>query len=201
PDRGGGGGCPAAATLGPARRSLRPGRAGQPAGAAHRQGRRTQPGVGADDARRVRRRPQQGRPGTGLAAAPGGGVDTCGRTILGRDAQAGSGARSFQAQLILNRLGSMERVQVALEGPPQTMLATLYAKALDAEFPDPILGEPYAKEAVVRIDYAWKHTTITARNAASVTTRTAHLDTWARQFLAAHTKAQVLHVGCGLDGR
>jgi len=95
----------------------------------------------------------------------------------------------------------MERVQVALEGPPQTMLATLYAKALDAEFPNPILGDRYAKEAVERIDYDWKHTTITARNAASVTTRTAHLDTWARQFLAVHTKAVVLHVGCGLDGR
>jgi O-methyltransferase involved in polyketide biosynthesis len=34
-----------------------------------------------------------------------------------------------------------------------------------------------------------------------VTTRTAHFDTWARQFLAVHPSAVVLHLGCGLDGR
>lgn len=95
----------------------------------------------------------------------------------------------------------MERVHVDLNGPPQTMLATLYAKALDAAFPAPILGDRYAKEAVERIDYDWTKTSITARNSASVTTRTAHLDTWARQFLAVHPKPAVLHVGCGLDSR
>ena len=81
------------------------------------------------------------------------------------------------------------------------MLATLYAKALDADFPAPILGDRYAKEIVERIDYDWSNTAITARNAASVTGRTAHFDAWARQFLALHAKAVVLHLGCGLDGR
>ena len=95
----------------------------------------------------------------------------------------------------------MERVHVDLNGPPQTMLATLYAKALDADFANPVLGDRYAKEAVERIDYDWEKTTITARRSASVTTRTAHFDTWARQFLAAHTSAVVLHLGCGLDSR
>jgi O-methyltransferase involved in polyketide biosynthesis len=81
------------------------------------------------------------------------------------------------------------------------MLATLYAKALDADLPHPILGDRYAKEVVERIDYDWKKTSITARRSASVTTRTAHFDTWARQFLAAHPQAIVLHLGCGLDSR
>ncbi len=81
------------------------------------------------------------------------------------------------------------------------MLATLYAKALDADLPDPILGDRYAKDIVERIDYDWAKTAITARNSPSVTTRTAHLDTWAREFLAAHSSAVVLHVGCGLDTR
>lgn len=95
----------------------------------------------------------------------------------------------------------MDRIRVDLHGPPQTMLATLYAKALDADLPNPILGDRYAKEAVGRIDYDWTKTTITARKSASVTTRTAHLDIWARQFLDAHPSAVVLHMGCGLDGR
>ena len=47
----------------------------------------------------------------------------------------------------------MERIRVDLHGPPQTMLATLYAKALDADFPNPILGDRYAREIVERIDY------------------------------------------------
>lgn len=81
------------------------------------------------------------------------------------------------------------------------MLATFYAKALDADFPKPILGDRYAKEIVERIDYDWTKTTINARRAPSVTTRTAHFDAWVRQFLAAHPQATVLHLGCGLDAR
>ncbi|OOK64502.1 leucine carboxyl methyltransferase family protein [Mycobacterium kansasii] len=95
----------------------------------------------------------------------------------------------------------MDKVAVDLSGPPQTMLATLYAKALDADLPHPILGDRYAKEVVERIDYDWSRTSITARNSAAVTTRTAHFDTWARQFLAVHPGAVVLHLGCGLDSR
>ena len=94
-----------------------------------------------------------------------------------------------------------DRVRVDLSGAPQTMLATLYAKALDADFKRPILGDRFAKQIVARIDYDWKKTTITPRRAPSVTTRTAHFDAWANQFLVAHPHAVVLHVGCGLDSR
>ena len=81
------------------------------------------------------------------------------------------------------------------------MLATLYAKALDADFDTPILGDHYAKEIVERIDYDWKATSITARRAPSVTTWSAHFDNWTRQFLDVHSEAIVLHLGCGLDSR
>jgi O-methyltransferase involved in polyketide biosynthesis len=81
------------------------------------------------------------------------------------------------------------------------MLATLYGKALDADAPRSILGDQYAKAAVARIDYDWETTAINARRAPSVAIRTAHFDNWARQFLAVHSEAVVLHVGCGLDAR
>ncbi|MBX9982305.1 class I SAM-dependent methyltransferase [Mycobacterium gordonae] len=81
------------------------------------------------------------------------------------------------------------------------MLATLYAKALDADAPKPILRDEYAKAAVQHLDYDWAATTITARRAPSVAVRSAHFDNWTRQFLAAHAEATVLHVGCGLDAR
>lgn len=92
-------------------------------------------------------------------------------------------------------------VRVDLTGAPQTMLATLYAKALDVDLPRPILNDRWAKEAVAGIDYDWTQTTITASRSPAVTTRSAHFDNWARQFLAVHPKATVLHLGCGLDSR
>jgi O-methyltransferase involved in polyketide biosynthesis len=95
----------------------------------------------------------------------------------------------------------MDRIRVDLSGPPQTMLATLYAKALDADAPNSILSDHYAKAAVDRIEYDWAATTIDARRAPSVAIRAAHFDNWARQFLAVHDEAVVLHVGCGLDAR
>ena len=81
------------------------------------------------------------------------------------------------------------------------MLATLYAKALDADLPKPFLGDRFAKEIVARIDYDWSSTAITAANSPSVSLRSAHFDTWARQFLAVNQGAIVLHLGCGLDAR
>jgi O-methyltransferase involved in polyketide biosynthesis len=70
----------------------------------------------------------------------------------------------------------VERIPVDLHGLPQTMLATLYAGALDAE-PDAILGDGYAKEIIDRNDEYWTKTAIAARSSPSVTTRTAHFDT------------------------
>lgn len=94
-----------------------------------------------------------------------------------------------------------EKLRVDLSGAPQTMLATFYAKALDARLPSPILGDRMAAGIADRIDYDWSKTAITAANSPSVTTRSAHFDRWVGQFLAVHPEATVLHLGCGLDGR
>ena len=51
------------------------------------------------------------------------------------------------------------QIRVDLTGAPQTMLATLYAKALDADADRPILGDTWAKDAVSRIDYDWPKST------------------------------------------
>ena len=95
----------------------------------------------------------------------------------------------------------ISKTRVDLTGAPETMMATLYARALDADADRPILGDTYAKELVAQLDYDWAKTTITPRKAPSVTIRSAHFDGWARQFLAVHEEATVLHLGCGLDSR
>ena len=93
------------------------------------------------------------------------------------------------------------KVPVDLTGAAQTMLTTLYLKALDADFERPVLGDRYAKEAVGRLDYDWREIGITGRWAPLITVRTAQYDIWARQFLAVHEHATVVHLGCGLDSR
>jgi O-methyltransferase involved in polyketide biosynthesis len=94
-----------------------------------------------------------------------------------------------------------EKVSVDLSGPAQTMLTTLYCKALDADWDRPILGDEFAKEAVARIDYDWRELKVADRWTPLVTVRTAQFDIWASQFLAIHQHATVVHLGCGLDSR
>jgi O-methyltransferase involved in polyketide biosynthesis len=93
------------------------------------------------------------------------------------------------------------KIRIGLAGAAETMLATLYARALDADADKPILGDTLAKDLVSRIDYDWRKTSVTARNASAGTVRSAHFDNWARQFLVLHDRAVVLHLGCGLDDR
>src|SRR5882757_522522 len=93
------------------------------------------------------------------------------------------------------------KVSVDLSGPAQTMLTTLYCKALDADLDRPVLGDGFAKAAVGRIDYDWRELGIADRWTPLVTVRAAQYDIWASQFLAVHQHATVVHLGCGLDSR
>lgn len=94
-----------------------------------------------------------------------------------------------------------EKVPVDLSGAAQTMLATLYLKALDADFDRPVLGDRYAKDAVSHLDYNFREIGIGAKWAPLITVRTAQYDIWARQFLAVQQQCTVVHLGCGLDSR
>lgn len=71
-----------------------------------------------------------------------------------------------------------DKVAVDLSGPAQTMLSTLYLKALDADFDRPVLGDQFAKEAIERIDYDWRDLGITGKWAPMFTVRTAQYDIW-----------------------
>ncbi|MGH3561361.1 MAG: class I SAM-dependent methyltransferase, partial [Mycobacterium sp.] len=84
-----------------------------------------------------------------------------------------------------------DKVSVDLSGAAQTMLATLYLKALDADFDRPVLGDGFAKDTVSRLDYDFRETGMTPKWAPLITVRTAQYDTWARQFLDVHPHATV----------
>jgi methyltransferase (TIGR00027 family) len=91
----------------------------------------------------------------------------------------------------------------------ETMLITLSSRALQSQWKDPILRDPWAEEAMRHIDYdlskqlsgvaswsMWKDIGCTI-----VATRAATFDQLTKAYLADHPDATVLHVGCGMDSR
>jgi methyltransferase (TIGR00027 family) len=91
----------------------------------------------------------------------------------------------------------------------ETMLMTLSGRAIQSQWKDPILRDPWAEEAMRHIDYdlskqltgvaswsMWKDIGPTI-----IATRAATFDLLTNRFLADHPEATVLHVGCGMDSR
>lgn len=92
-------------------------------------------------------------------------------------------------------------MKVTLTGPQETMLATLYGKALDFRTARPILGGRLAVEVLDQIDYDFRKAGMNPTSAAGVALRSRQLDDWTRAFLTDHPSATVLHLACGLDAR
>jgi O-methyltransferase involved in polyketide biosynthesis len=91
----------------------------------------------------------------------------------------------------------------------ETMLMTLSGRAIQSQWKNPILRDPWAEEALRHIDYdiskqyqgvgswgMWKDIGCTI-----IATRAATFDQLAKSFLADHSDATVLHIGCGMDSR
>jgi len=92
-----------------------------------------------------------------------------------------------------------EKVQFTKE--KETMLVTLYGRALETDVEDPILRDPAAQEAVRRIDYDFQHLNVKWNDRLAIAARARTFDLWTEEFLAKNPNAVVLHLGCGLDSR
>ncbi|WP_067184415.1 class I SAM-dependent methyltransferase [Microtetraspora niveoalba] len=95
----------------------------------------------------------------------------------------------------------MTTEKVAFTGVRQTLLATLYGRALDSRSRLPVLGDTMAEEAVHRVAYDFTRFRISEGEAVLVAMRGRRLDEWTAEFLAVHPDAVVAHLGCGLDCR
>jgi O-methyltransferase involved in polyketide biosynthesis len=91
----------------------------------------------------------------------------------------------------------------------ETMLMTLSGRAIQSQWKNPVLRDPWAEEAMRHIDYdlskqltgvaswsMWKDIGPTI-----IATRAATFDLLTTRFLTDHPDATVLHVGCGMDSR
>jgi O-methyltransferase involved in polyketide biosynthesis len=95
----------------------------------------------------------------------------------------------------------MDNEKIHLTKEHDTYLITVYGKALDNRAENPILGDRFADEALQKIDFDFKKLKMPSGGEITLPIRAKHFDTWAREFLAAHEQASVLHLGCGLDSR
>ncbi|WP_243791724.1 class I SAM-dependent methyltransferase [Saccharopolyspora gloriosae] len=86
-------------------------------------------------------------------------------------------------------------------GTRATMLATLYGRALHSRSANPVLHDPYAEEAVRRIDHDFDSTGLRGDDALSIAIRGRAFDDLTAERLAANPDVTVLHLGCGLDSR
>lgn len=92
-----------------------------------------------------------------------------------------------------------EKAQLSLE--KETLLITLYAKALDSGLPTSLLHDRFAANLVDRIDEDFERLQVDVGTAQGVALRAKSFDVWTRAFLAREFEATVLHLGCGLDSR
>ncbi|MGW2627966.1 class I SAM-dependent methyltransferase [Streptomyces chattanoogensis] len=92
-------------------------------------------------------------------------------------------------------------IKAHLAEEKETLLATLYGRAVDSRAKQPLLGDATAAETVRRLDYDFGKLRMGPGDAAGVALRARQLDVWTARFLAAHEEATVIHLGCGLDSR
>lgn len=89
----------------------------------------------------------------------------------------------------------------------ETMLLTLYPRAIQSKWKNPILRDPWAEEAIKHIDYDFKTfkgvfgKMVEGWGCAMVATRDATFDMLTKRYLEEHPDAIVLYLGCGMDSR
>lgn len=97
------------------------------------------------------------------------------------------------------------RLKPNLTGAQETLLATLYARALDAKKPSPILADQYTHRLAEQLDYDFSRLRVNWPQAAIIALRAKLLDQWTVEFLqqAQHDgePVTVLHLAAGLDTR
>jgi O-methyltransferase involved in polyketide biosynthesis len=95
----------------------------------------------------------------------------------------------------------MTKRKIHLTEEQETLLITLYSRALDNRRPEPVLPDPYAAQILARVEYDFEQLKVSHGTAITLVLRARKFDAYARDFITAHPEAVVAHLGCGLDSR
>lgn len=93
----------------------------------------------------------------------------------------------------------MEKVNI--QGVPETMLQTLFARAAHSQKKEHKFYDEKAIEIVKRLDYDFSKAEKDAAMSSGVIARTILLDRMVNRFLQKHPDAVVVNIACGLDTR
>lgn len=88
-----------------------------------------------------------------------------------------------------------------LKGVSETLLIPLWARAVEAEYPDPIIKDEKAAEIIEEIEYDFAKLDEEWPTQISVVVRTEILDNATKVFIKKHPDAVIINIGCGLDTR
>jgi O-methyltransferase involved in polyketide biosynthesis len=93
----------------------------------------------------------------------------------------------------------MEKVHLTKE--KETMLISLYSRALHSRTENPVLYDKWAEDAVNKIDYDFASIKLNKFHPLSIAIRAKQFDIFAKEWIEKNPISQVLHLGCGLDSR
>jgi len=91
-----------------------------------------------------------------------------------------------------------------LSGVAETLLMTLYIRAMESQRPDALIKDEKAVALVTEMSYDFnrvRQVHMDEDDKVTVILRNLEFDRYARDFLARHPEAVVVHIGCGLDSR
>jgi O-methyltransferase involved in polyketide biosynthesis len=97
-----------------------------------------------------------------------------------------------------------EAQDVDLTGVAETLLATVYVRALESQRPDALLKDDRAVELVGRLGPAFsriRRIRMDEEDRVTLILRNREFDRYVRDFLAGHSDPVVVHIGGGLDAR
>lgn len=91
--------------------------------------------------------------------------------------------------------------KIEMTGVPETMIQTLYARAMESEKKGHLIYDKKAMEIVKEMDYDFTKAKEDAMMRNGVVARTIVLDELVQNYVTAHPNAVVINIACGLDTR
>lgn len=94
-----------------------------------------------------------------------------------------------------------EKEKINVNGVPETMLQTLYARAKESQKKKPYIYDKKAIEIVSRMEYDFSKADTDVAMSSGVIARTILLDKMVREFLSKFPHTIVVNIACGMDTR
>ena len=91
--------------------------------------------------------------------------------------------------------------KIEMTGVPETMIQTLYARAMESEREGHLIYDKKAMEIVKEMDYDFTKAKEDTMMRNGVVARTIVLDELVQNYVTAHPNAVVINIACGLDTR